>query len=145
MTDASYLRQAKTEGPKHRRSPGERSGKLLCCCCPFATNLKSLRTELPSESFLAAAEPVLLFRFTSETMKDLYARCPPMVDFGKKLLEMLAIEQEEQLDLFRLYSAEERFRYFEENRPQILQRVPLSYLASYLGVARETLSRFRKK
>lgn len=111
----------------------------------FATNLKSLRTELPSESFLAAAEPVLLFRFTSETMKDLYARCPPMVDFGKKLLEMLAIEQEEQLNLFRLYSAEERFRYFEEKRPQILQRVPLSYLASYLGVARETLSRFRKK
>jgi len=68
-----------------------------------------------------------------------------MVEFGKKLLEMLAIEQEEQLNLFRLYSAEERFRYFEEKRPELLQRIPLSYLASYLGVARETLSRFRKK
>src|SRR5258708_15197461 len=79
----------------------------------FATNLKSLRTQLPSESFLAAAEPVLVFRFTSEMMKDLYARCPPIVDFGKKLLEILAIEQEEELNLFRLYSAEERFRHFE--------------------------------
>src|SRR5882757_2009910 len=60
----------------------------------FATNLKSLRTQSPSESFLVAAEPVLLFRFTSEKMKALYARCPPMIDFGKKLLELLAIEQE---------------------------------------------------
>jgi len=111
----------------------------------FATNLKSLRTQSPSESFLVAAEPVLVFQFTSEIMKDLYTRCPPIVDFGKKLLENLAIEREEDLNLFRLYSAEERFRHFEEKRPQILQRVPLSYLASYLGVARETLSRFRKK
>jgi CRP-like cAMP-binding protein len=111
----------------------------------FVTNLKSLRMELPSDSFIVAAEPVVLYEFTKEKMMALYARCAPVVAFGKKLLELLAIEQQEHISLFQLYSAEERFRHIQKTRPEIFQRVPLSYLASYLGVARETLSRFRKK
>jgi len=111
----------------------------------FVTNLKSLRMELPSESFIVTAEPVILYEFTKEKMMALYARCAAIVDFGKKLLELLAIEQQEHVSLFKLYSAEERFRYIQKTQPEIFQRVPLSHLASYLGVARETLSRFRKK
>jgi len=111
----------------------------------FVTNLKSLRMELPSESFIAAAEPAVVYEFTKEKITPLYATRPPIVEFGKKLLELLAIEQQEHISLFQLYSAEERFRHIQKTRPEIFQRVPLSHLASYLGVARETLSRFRKK
>jgi len=110
----------------------------------FVTNLKSLLTGAPSTSFIAAAEPALVYTFTKEKMMDLYAQSPPILDFGKRLLEKIAIQQEEHLELFKLYSAEQRFRYIEQHQPEMLQRVPLSWLASYLGVARETLSRFRK-
>jgi len=110
----------------------------------FVTSLKSLLTGAPSASFIAAAEPALVYIFTKEKMMDLYAQSPPILDFGKKLLENIAMAQEEHLELFKLYSAEQRFRYIEQHQPEMLQRVPLSWLASYLGVARETLSRFRK-
>jgi len=110
----------------------------------FVTNLKSLLTGAPSTSFIAAAEPALVYVFTKEKMMELYAQSPPILDFGKRLLENIAIQQEEHLELFKLYSAEQRFRHIEQHQPEMLQRVPLSWLASYLGVARETLSRFRK-
>jgi CRP-like cAMP-binding protein len=111
----------------------------------FVTNLKSLLKGTPSTSFIAAAEPALVYVFTKEKMMELYAQSPPILDFGKKLLEKLAMQQEEHLELFKLYSAEQRFRHIEQHQPEMLQRVPLSWLASYLGVARETLSRFRRK
>lgn len=111
----------------------------------FATSLKSLRLQLPSESFIAAGEPCSLYRFDREPMLNLYARSPLMVEFGKRVLELLAIGQEEHANLFKLYNAEQRFRHIEQHHPEMLQRVPLSYLSSYLGVARETLSRFRRK
>lgn len=109
----------------------------------FVTNLKSLRMEVPSEYFISVAEPSHIFQFTKKNIVDIYARSPAIVEFGKKLLEMLLIKQEEHLSLFKIYSAEERYRYIEKNDPALLQRVSLSQLSSYLGVARETLSRFR--
>lgn len=111
----------------------------------FVTNQKSLLKDLPSESFLAAAEPAIVYEFSRERMFGLYERFPRILDFGKRLLETISIAQEDHLNLFRLYSADERYRHISETQPELLQRVPLSYLSSYLGVARETLSRLRNK
>jgi hypothetical protein len=43
------------------------------------------------------------------------------------------------------YSAKERYQHFFENNKTLFNQVPLQYLASMLGMAPETLSRFRKK
>jgi CRP-like cAMP-binding protein len=58
---------------------------------------------------------------------------------------LFATKQEELSTVFQLYSAEERLEYLEATKPELLQRVSLSQLASFLGVARETLSRIRKR
>ena len=42
-------------------------------------------------------------------------------------------------------SATERYKQILENENELLQRVPLNYLATYLQIAPETLSRIRKK
>jgi CRP/FNR family transcriptional regulator, anaerobic regulatory protein len=41
-------------------------------------------------------------------------------------------------------TAEQRYQKFESNNPNILQNVPLSYIASYLGITQRHLSRIRK-
>jgi len=41
--------------------------------------------------------------------------------------------------------AKERYENLTLNSPHILQRVPLGYIASYLGITQETLSRIRAK
>lgn len=46
---------------------------------------------------------------------------------------------------FKFGTAEERFAFLVKSRPALLNRVPQIYLASYLGIAPETFSRFKKR
>jgi CRP-like cAMP-binding protein len=110
----------------------------------FTTNLKSLRSALPSDTTIQAGEPTTIYEFDKDKLFELYKLSPEMESFGRKLLEQLLMAQEEHANLFKLYSPKERYQYFQTNHPEILQRITLSQLASYLGVARETLSRIRK-
>ncbi len=46
---------------------------------------------------------------------------------------------------FKLQTPEERFALLYKSRPDLLERVPQIYLASYLGITPETFSRFKKR
>ncbi len=111
----------------------------------FTTNLKSLRSSGPSDTTIQAGESTGIYELDKDKLLDLYKLSPELESFGRKLLEQLLIDQEEHTNLFKIYSPTERYRYLQENNPEILQRISLSQLASYLGMARETLSRIRKR
>ena len=51
----------------------------------------------------------------------------------------------EQAKLLRISSAKERYRALLKAQPEIIQRVPLKYIASYLGMTTENLSRVRSQ
>ena len=111
----------------------------------FTTNLKSLRLSLPSDTTIQAGEATLLYEFNKEALSNLYKVSPEVESFGRKLLEELLMLQEEHVNLFKIYTPLERYRHLQYNNPELLQRIRLTQLASYLGVARETLSRIRKR
>lgn len=56
--------------------------------------------------------------------------------------QYMAIEGE-KTKLFRIVSAKERYSALLEAQPELIQRVPLKYISSYLGIAIKTLSRVR--
>ncbi len=111
----------------------------------FVTDLKSLQTALPSEFYIQAGEDAIVWEFSKQKLLDLYTQSAEITSLGRKLLEMLLLEQEEHANLFKLYNPIERYQYILEQKPQLLQRIPLSKLSSYLGISRETLSRIRKR
>ena len=111
----------------------------------FTTNLKSLRLAIPSDTTFQAGELSTIYEFDKNILLELYKESPEIESFGRKLLEQLLIAQEEHTNLFKIFKPEERYKYLQTNNPEILQRVSLSQISSYLGVARETLSRIRKK
>lgn len=111
----------------------------------FATNLKSLRTSSPSDIIIKAEERCVIFEFDKDKLFELYKESSEIESFGRSLLEHLLMKQEEHSNLFKIYSPLERYNYLQTNAPMLLQRVSLTQLASYIGVARETLSRLRKK
>lgn len=110
----------------------------------FATNLKSLSSSTLSDTSIKTSEPTFIYEFDKDQLLELYKHSPEIESFGRKLLEQLLIEQEEHSNLFKLYSPKERYQYLQQNKPELLQRISLSQIASYLGIARETLSRIRK-
>lgn len=62
---------------------------------------------------------------------------------GRVLTEMYYTLSEERLYGMRSHNAEERLEFLLQKHPEILLRAPLGYIASYLGITSETLSRIR--
>ena len=111
----------------------------------FTTNLKSLNGREPSELIIEAGEDSLIWVFDLDKIAEQHKRHPQIVVFIRRLAVYILLAAEEHSNLFKMYTPTERYRYIEKNNPQLLQRISLSQMASYLGVARETLSRIRSK
>jgi len=111
----------------------------------FTSNLKSLRNRLPSEVIIEAGETASVWIFDLDMIMSKFGGNPQMSRFIRHLAISLLLASEAHSDLFKIYTPTERYRYIEKNKPELLQRIPLSQVASYLGVARETLSRIRGK
>ena len=111
----------------------------------FITNLKSLKTQTPSEYHIEAGEPAGVWVFERGTLSGLGLAHPEILNFARSLLNGILLRLEEHSTALKIYSPAERYQYIEEKHPRLLQRIPLSQLASYLGVTRETLSRVRNK
>lgn len=111
----------------------------------IATNIISFGSGQKSEFNIAACEEVHTVIFNKEKLFEIADKVPEIQTLGRHCIRQFASKQEEFSNLFTLYSAQERLEYLESKYPEMIQRVPLSQLASFLGVARETLSRIRKR
>lgn len=109
------------------------------------TNKNSYLFNKPSDFTVVACEPMIVHRIDKADLLDAIKKCPELDIAGKKNLQLIAAKQEKQLQLFRILTAKGRYEFLENNAPELLQRIPISQLASYLGVKRETLSRIRNK
>ena len=65
-------------------------------------------------------------------------------NFMREVIEEYTLFLEEKLLALQM-DATERYRYLIEREPEVVQKVSLTYIASYLGISRETLSRIRAK
>lgn len=111
----------------------------------IATNIKSFGNGGKSEFNIIACEPLTAVIFDKQELFKAAQQANEIEALGRNCIRLFASKQEEFSTLFKLYSAQERLKYLEVNHPYMLQRVSLSQLASFLGVARETLSRIRKR
>ena len=111
----------------------------------IATNIGSFGSGQKSEFNIVACEPLTVIIFDKEKLFQAAQLAPEIETLGRHCIRLFATKQEEFSNLFKLYTPQERLEYIENKHPSLLQRVSLSQLASFLGVARETLSRIRKR
>ena len=78
-------------------------------------------------------------------MQRLYRAYPVFNEIGRVITEQYLYMLEIEVYNLRKQKAEDRYRFILKHFPDLLQRVPLKYLATYLGVNLETLSRIRAK
>ncbi len=111
----------------------------------FTSNLKSIKSKQPSKTVIEAGEETSIWVFDLDAQGGEFNPHPEIVLFVRRLAVNLLLASEEHSNLFKIYKPTERYLYIEKNKPELLQRISLSQVASYLGVSRETLSRIRGK
>jgi CRP-like cAMP-binding protein len=118
------------------------------CFCKentLTTAYSSLITGKESDIAIQAIEPSKVIVFSYHSLQKLYAQNLFWQQLGRLAAENELITTECHNRFLNDLSATERYQQILEEEGDLLQRVPLTYLASYLQIAPETLSRIRKK
>ena len=66
-------------------------------------------------------------------------------DYTIRLFEQILEEDKERMNDLATLTAEQRYVKLMKNSPAIIKNVPLKYIASYLGIKPESLSRIRRE
>lgn len=111
----------------------------------FVYSTVSFINEVPTEMGIKAIEKVKLLYITKPDLQTIYEKVPQMERVGRLVTEQTLTEYEKFLLLIRYSSSEEKLAWFEETFPTLVNRVPQKYIASYLNIRPETLSRVRSK
>ncbi len=111
----------------------------------FFTNIVSLKSGEKSKYYIKACENSKVIKLDKFTLLEAYKKSQEIESFGRKILELIIKKQEEQLDDFKLLTPAQRYNNVILKHPDILQRISLTQISSYLGISRETLSRIRSK
>jgi len=109
------------------------------------TSWMSYFTQKPGNEFIAAVENTTLVCLEYNHIQQLYTEFPEFNIISRKLTEYAFYLSEQRTQMLRKHTAEEKYKFFLDNHPSLLQRVPLKHIATYLGVNEETLSRVRSK
>jgi CRP-like cAMP-binding protein len=97
----------------------------------------------PSEYYIETIEPSVVLSIRYDHLEELYNKSKKMERLGRLVVTyMMAISDSWQMQMIKM-TPRERFLNFVMKNPELMQRVPQKYLASYLNIKPETFSRFK--
>ncbi|WP_224996217.1 Crp/Fnr family transcriptional regulator [Cesiribacter sp. SM1] len=111
----------------------------------FCGSYASFISGQPALFNVMAMEPVRLYTISRDSQLMLFENYFCWQKLGRLSMERMFIKKEQREASFLLDSPEARYEKLLRETPHWVQRVPLKYLASYLGITPETLSRIRNK
>lgn len=104
---------------------------------------ESFHSRQPSEYFIEAIEPTIFASITHDDLENLFTSSHRLEHLGRLIVTYsMVIKDRWQMQLVKM-SSRERFLHFVTKNPELMQRVPQKYLASYLNIKPETFSRFK--
>ncbi|MBA2499434.1 MAG: Crp/Fnr family transcriptional regulator [Chitinophagaceae bacterium] len=104
---------------------------------------ESFYSRQPSEYFIEAIEPTIALSITYEDLEKAYGQSHKLEHLGRLIIiQTFLLKDKWQLQMIKMTSRE-RFINFVNKNPELLQRVPQKFLASYLNIKPETFSRFK--
>lgn len=111
----------------------------------WLSDFNSFINQQPARLYIDAVEDTELFLLSREGYEQLMLEVPVMDRYFRILYQNSLITKDERLISSNSFTAEEKFQRLMQSNPEIMQRVPQHLVASYLGLAPETLSRIRKR
>ncbi|KPH13748.1 cyclic nucleotide-binding protein [Chryseobacterium sp. ERMR1:04] len=115
--------------------------------CPpgFFTSYFNFINQTKSGENVECITACELLRITKENLDKLTSECPAMKDFSISVFQESITYNENRSKELSTLNAEQRYVKLIKNYPGIIQNVPIQYIASFLGMKPESLSRIRRK
>jgi CRP-like cAMP-binding protein len=107
------------------------------------TDLLGFYTTGKAQFYVEALEDSIIYKIAGQDLENLYRQYPAYLNFGRKFAEEALTMLMERTMSLHTKTAEERYKELLQI-PDLIQKVPLKYLASYLGITDTSLSRIRK-
>ncbi len=110
----------------------------------FATALPSFVSQTPSFEIISAITDCELITISKSDLEYLYSNFPKWERLGRKITEKMFVESQRRIYSFITETAETRYKKLLKQYPDMIHDVPLKYIADFLGIKLQSLSRLRK-
>lgn len=111
----------------------------------WVTDFRSFTHNNPCIMNLQSMEDTTIFLIKKENLYKLYNECNKYETFGRIMAEQVAQRATEIAMSLSSEKPEERFQNLLKKQPDLFQRVPQKYIANFLGISPESLSRIQKR
>ena len=111
----------------------------------WITDLGSFHTEKSSELNIDALEDAMVLQINRNDLISLYIQATKFDRIFRVLIENSYVSLQKRLLQTISSTAEDRYQYFIDTYPNLVNRLPQTQIASFLGITPEFLSRLRNK
>jgi CRP-like cAMP-binding protein len=126
-----------------------REGEEKTCDISFenawVTDFQSFNRQTPCIMNLQALAPTTIMLIRRDRLLQLYQACGKFETFGRHMAEHVAQHATEIAMSLSSEKPEQRFQNLLKNQPDIFRRAPQKYIANFLGISPESLSRIRSR
>ena len=122
--------------------------EINTCFCKehsITSSFKSFINQIPSSEYIQALENSVVVSLSAENLSKLQQQSPTWQSIRQLLTEKECLRLYDRATSLSFESALEKYKNLLNYNPEIIQRVSIQHIASYIGVSRETLSRIRSQ
>lgn len=109
----------------------------------FISSINSFFLDVPSPHFIEVLEPSVLLEISKDNVTNLTLQFPEVGMLGYQAVVKTMLQLQQRIVSIQFETAQQKYENLLEIRPDITQRVPLTHIASFIGITLETLSRIR--
>lgn len=108
-------------------------------------SVESFLTQQPSTESIQALEDTVVYYISYDELQHIYRHYPEFNFIGRVLTEKYYLLSERRIQSIRMQRSLDRYDHLVAHHPDLVQRVPAKYLATYLGLTEVTLSKIKSK
>lgn len=123
---------------------GEESTRDISSVNSFSTAFASFIAKKPSFEVVRAITKCELLIIHRNDLNWLYKQYPVLGAIGRRIMEEMFVRMQKRMYSLLTQNAETRYRNLLKEKPDFIQNIPLQFIASYLGITSQSLSRLRR-
>lgn len=110
----------------------------------FVVDLNSFNDQLPSTEYIQALTPVRLYTLSFDHLQTLSHTIVQWDAIVGKIIQRAMTDKYRRISPMLSEDAKTRYLLFQERFPDLIHRIPLQHIASYIGITKHSLSRIRR-